>query len=59
MAEVAALMVQKRFNHLPVVDAEGVVLGIVTSPDVLRHFLSRFLEDEGEGQGGGQSGAEE
>ena len=45
MAEVAALMVQKRFNHLPVVDAEGVVLGIVTSPDVLRHFLSRFLEE--------------
>ena len=47
MSEVAALMVRRRFNHLPVVDAGGSCLGILTSPDVLRHVLSRLsIESE-------------
>jgi len=42
MSEVAALMVRKRFNHVPVVCSDGSVVGILSSPDVLRHVLSQL-----------------
>jgi CBS domain-containing protein len=45
MSSVAGLMVRKRFNHLPVVAETGDIVGILTSPDVLRHVLLR-LSDE-------------
>lgn len=48
MSEVAALMVRKRFNHLVVVDGDDTVLGLVTSPDVLRHVLARLSEGDAE-----------
>ena len=43
---VASLMVQKRFNHVPVVRPDGAIAGILTSPDVLRHVLSKLPEDD-------------
>lgn len=49
MRQVAALMLSKRFNHVPVVEASGEVVGILTSQDVLRHVLGRLTEDGGVG----------
>ncbi|KAL1504304.1 hypothetical protein AB1Y20_010711 [Prymnesium parvum] len=43
MVQVAELMLKRRFNHVPVVDESGAVMGIVTSQDVLRHVLSRII----------------
>ena len=42
MSSVAALMLSKRFNHVPVVEADGELVGILTSQDVLRHVLTRL-----------------
>ena len=42
IAQVAALMLSKRFNHVPVVDEKGMIVGILTSQDVLRHVLGRL-----------------
>jgi len=35
-------MVRKRFNHVPVVGADGLIVGILTSPDILKHVLLRL-----------------
>lgn len=45
MAQVAALMLKRRFNHVPVVQADGTLVGILTSQDVLKHVLQRLDED--------------
>jgi len=42
MSSVAALMLSKRFNHVPVVESDGKLVGILTSQDVLRHVLTRL-----------------
>jgi len=44
MQQVAQLMLQRRFNHLPVVEDGGgaTLVGILTSQDVLRHVLLRM-----------------
>lgn len=47
MGQVAGLMLSKRFNHVPVVDEVGILVGILTSQDVLRHVLVRLESDEG------------
>lgn len=39
MQQVAELMLRRRFNHVPVVSEEKDLVGILTSQDVLRHFL--------------------
>jgi CBS domain-containing protein len=44
MSSVAGLMVRKRFNHVPVVADTGDIVGILTSPDVLRHVLLRLSD---------------
>jgi CBS domain-containing protein len=36
--EVAAILVKKGINRLPVVDSEGLVVGIVTRGDIVRAF---------------------
>ena len=36
------MMVRKRFNHVPVVGEGGLVVGILTSVDVLKHVLLRL-----------------
>ena len=41
----AGLMLRKRFNHVPVVDEGGAIVGILTSQDVLRHVLARLPEN--------------
>ena len=46
MAQVAGLMLQKRFNHLPVVEADGTVVGILTSQDVLKHVMQRMADQD-------------
>ena len=45
MVQVAGLMLQKRFNHLPVVKEDGEVVGILTSQDVLGHVMQRMDKD--------------
>ena len=47
MAQVAALMLRRRFNHVPVVNPTGEILGICTSQDVLKHVLQR-LDSKGD-----------
>ena len=47
MAQVAALMLRRRFNHVPVVNPDGEILGICTSQDVLKHVLQR-LDSKGD-----------
>lgn len=37
---VAAVMIRRRFNHVPVVGDGGEVVGILRSTDVMRHVLS-------------------
>ncbi len=50
--EAADLMVERRVNRLPVVDAAGVLVGIVTRADIVRGFvrpdeeLARVIRDE-------------
>lgn len=46
--EAARLMTQKRVNRLPVVDAEGTLLGIVSRADVVRAFVRSDEEIERE-----------
>eukprot|EP00967_Tisochrysis_lutea_P080404 scaffold110416_cov29-Tisochrysis_lutea.AAC.2 len=46
MSSVAGLMVRRRFNHVPVIDDAGIIVGILTSPDVLRHVLLRLSDAE-------------
>lgn len=48
VADAAGLMVDKGVNRLPVVDAEGQLLGIVTRADLVRVFVrsDAELEDE-------------
>ena len=36
---VAAVMVRRRFNHVPVVEGSGKVVGILRSTDVMRHVI--------------------
>jgi CBS domain-containing protein len=43
IAETEALLEQHDFNALPVVDAKGALLGVVTKLDLLRAF--RFTDD--------------
>lgn len=38
-------MLRKRFNHVPVVSADGTLLGILTSQDVLRHVILTMSPD--------------
>jgi CBS domain-containing protein len=38
----AALMIRRRFNHVPIVDESGTVVGILRSTDVMEHVLSTF-----------------
>lgn len=45
MTQVAQLMLRKRFNHMPVVNEEGQLIGILTSQDVLRHVILRMSPD--------------
>lgn len=45
MVLVAELMLKKSFNHVPVVDTNGAVMGILTSKDVLRHLIARVPSD--------------
>ena len=45
MQQVAQLMLSRRFNHLPVVDEGGTLVGILTSQNVLRHVLVRLGSD--------------
>jgi len=45
MKLVAQLMLRKRFNHVPVVSADGTLLGILTSQDVLRHVILTMSPD--------------
>jgi len=47
MRQVAQLMLSRRFNHLPVVDAAGALVGILTSQDVLGHVLRRLDGEDG------------
>jgi CBS domain-containing protein len=48
--ECMSLMTEKRFRHLPVIDAEGKILGIISSGDLVKHvaneedFLIQNLE---------------
>ncbi len=50
--EAADLMVERRVNRLPVVDAAGALVGIVTRADIVRGFvrpdeeLARVIRDE-------------
>lgn len=46
MIQVAEMMLDRRFNHVPVVEQDGTVKGILTSQDVLRHVLSRLEKEE-------------
>jgi len=41
MQEAAAIMVRKRLNRLPVVDDAGILKGILSSGDVMRHVLGK------------------
>jgi len=42
MQQVAQLMLKRRFNHVPIVADDGMLVGILTSQDVLRHVLLRM-----------------
>jgi len=46
MAQVAGLMLRRRFNHLPVVEPSGTIVGILTSQDVLRHVVRRLSTED-------------
>lgn len=48
VAEAAALMLDRRVNRLPVVDADGKLLGIVTRADLVRAFVRDDSEIERE-----------
>ena len=41
------LMLDHRFRHLVVVDAEGDLVGLLTQRDLLRHSLTEWLLEEG------------
>jgi acetoin utilization protein AcuB len=43
--EARDLMKQHRFHHLPVVDQDNTLIGIVTDRDILRALPSAFLND--------------
>ena len=42
MAQVAGLMLSRRFNHVPVIESDGSLVGILTSQDVMGHVLTRW-----------------
>jgi CBS domain-containing protein len=44
VAEAAATMIDERVNRLPVVDADGSLLGIVTRADLVRAFVRTDAE---------------
>jgi acetoin utilization protein AcuB len=44
--EAKELLKKNRIHHLPVVDKENTLLGIVTDRDILRALPSAFLNDE-------------
>ena len=39
VSEIMALMSGKRIRHIPVVDAEGGLISIVSIGDVVKHYL--------------------
>ncbi len=43
LAEAAALIVEKKVGTLPVVDAEGVLVGVATITDIIHIFLPDFV----------------
>jgi len=42
MQQVAQLMLKRRFNHVPVVESDGSLVGTLTSQNVLRHVILRM-----------------
>ncbi len=38
--ECMALMTEKRFRHLPVIDDKGSILGVISSGDLVKHVAS-------------------
>jgi len=56
MEQCAQLMLKRRFNHVPVVDASGDLVGILTSQDVLRHVLLKLGGEDALVTGGAVSG---
>jgi CBS domain-containing protein len=48
VSEAAATMIDKQVNRLPVVDGEGVLVGIVTRADLVRAFVRSDEEIERE-----------
>lgn len=42
VAEAARLMVKRKFGGLPVVTAEGTVIGMVTESDIFNIFVKIF-----------------
>jgi len=45
MAQVAGMMLSRRYNHVPVIESDGTLVGILTSQDVLRHVLQQRLRE--------------
>jgi CBS domain-containing protein len=48
VVDAADLMTEHKIAGLPVVDAEGAVVGIVTESDLLKMFVHRLREAEGQ-----------
>ncbi|MCC7411196.1 MAG: CBS domain-containing protein [Gammaproteobacteria bacterium] len=46
MAAAARLMLEHKIGGLPVVDADGTLVGILTESDVFRAFAGEWNEDE-------------
>ena len=42
VSEIMALMSSKRIRHIPVVDAEGGLISIVSIGDVVKHYLDEL-----------------
>jgi CBS domain-containing protein len=45
VSEIMALMSSKRIRHIPVVDAEGGLISIISIGDVVKHYLNELAAE--------------